>query len=191
MAQFAKTRCWSTTIRKAFLWPLLAAAKSNLSASDIRLDPGQFVQLGKLRVKTDEHALMRPSVLRGARWSTAFQIDSFYDDADWENSRFLQYADKIVIIGATAAWGLAFVPGAGNPSLSPAEITAHITSSILSEHFIVDPFWDAAGSLGVLLLIVAYVMALLPRLSCSNRGGCHYGPFVGLFAVEFGLLAGG
>jgi len=169
---------------------MLAAAKSlNLSASDIRLEPGQFVQLGKLKVKTDEHALMRPRFYVGRDGRPPFQIDSFYDVLTGKIPAS-KYADKIVIIGATAAGvGVLFsVPG--NPSLSPAEITAHVTSSILNEHFIVDPLWGGAVSLGVLVLIVAYVMALLPRLSAATGAVVTTTVFVGLLAAEFGLLAG-
>lgn len=80
-----------------------------------------------------------------------------------------KYADKIVIIGATAAGvGTQFATPAG-PGLSPAETIAHITSSILSEHFIVQPVWGVWATLGVLLLVAAYLVAGLPRLSLARR----------------------
>jgi CHASE2 domain-containing sensor protein len=75
-----------------------------------------------------------------------------------------KYADKIVIIGATAAGVGTQFPTPAGPGLSPAETIAHITSSILSEHFIVQPGWGVWATLGVLLLVAGYLVAGLPRL---------------------------
>ena len=169
---------------------MLAAAKSlNLSVSDIRLNPGQSVQIGKLRVTTDEVARMRPRFYVGRDGRPAFQVDSFYDVLTGKIPAS-KYADKIVIIGATAAGVGVLFPVPGNPTLSPAEITAHITSSILNEHFIVEPYWGGVASLGAFLLIVAYVMVLLPRLSAATGALITTILFVVLLAAEFGLLAG-
>ena len=48
---------------------------------------------------------------------------------------------------------------------------AHITSSILGEHFIVQPAWGAWAALGAFLLVAAYLIALLPRLSAGMGAG--------------------
>ncbi len=169
---------------------LLAAAKSlNLTAADIRLNAGQSVQIGKLRVKTDESALMLPQFYKSKDGRPAFAVDSFYDvlTAKIDASK---YAGKIVIIGATAAGvGVQFaVPG--NPALSPAETIAHITSSILSEHFIVQPTWGGWVTAGLFLLIAAYIIAALPRLSAGIAATTTLTLFIGLLALEFGLLSG-
>jgi serine/threonine-protein kinase len=59
---------------------LLAAVKSlNLSSADVRLNVGESVQIGKLRVKTDEVALMLPQFYKGREGKPAFAVDSFYD----------------------------------------------------------------------------------------------------------------
>ncbi len=169
---------------------LLAAAKSlNLSASDIRLNAGQSVQIGKLRVKTDETARMRPQFYKGRDGRPAYAADSFYDVLTGKIPAS-KYTDKIVIIGATAAGvGVQFsVPG--NPALSPAETIAHITSSILSEHFIVQPTWGSWATAGLFLLVAAYVIAALPRLSAGMAASATLVLFVGLLVLEFGLLSG-
>ena len=62
------------------------------------------------------------------------------------------------------------------PALSPAEMMAHITSSILGEHFIVQPAWGGWAALGVFLLVAAYLVALLPRLSAGMGAGITDGP---------------
>lgn len=168
---------------------LLAAAQSlNLGAADIRLNTGESVQIGKKVVRTDEAALMLPQFYRGRDGRAAFAVDSFYDVASGKIPAS-KYADKIVIIGATAAGvGTQFATPAG-AGLSPAETMAHITSSILSEHFIVQPGWGLWAMLGAFLLVAGYLVAGLPRLSAGKAAVVTLGLFVVLLAAEFGLLS--
>jgi serine/threonine-protein kinase len=168
---------------------LLGAAKSlNLSASDIRLNAGQSVQIGKLRVKTDESALMMPQFYKGKDGRPAFAVDSFYDVLTGKIPAS-KYSDKIVIIGATAVGVGVQFPVPGNSALSPAETIAHITSSILSEHFIVQPTWSGWATTGLFLLIAAYVIAALPRLSAGIAATTTLILFIGLLALEYGMLS--
>ena len=168
---------------------LLAAWKSlNLGPSDIKLNPGESVQIGKLRVRTDESALMLPQFYRGHDGKPAFAVDSFYDVLTGKIPAS-KYADKIVIIGATAAGVGVQFPVPGYSGLSPAETVAHITSSILNEHFIVQPSWSEWASLGAFLLIAAYVIAGVPRLSAGKAATFTFALFVLLLAAEFGLLS--
>jgi serine/threonine-protein kinase len=168
---------------------LLTAAHSlNLSTADVHLNVGQSVQVGKLRVKTDEFALMRPQFYKGKDGRPAFTVDSFYDVLTGKIPAS-KYTDKIVIIGATAAGVGVQFPVPGNPALSPAETIAHITSSILSEHFIVQPTWSTWVNLAVFLLVVAYIVVALPRLSAGMAASATLVLFVALLVVEFGLLS--
>ena len=168
---------------------LLAAWKSlNLGPADIKLNPGESVQIGKLRVRTDESALMLPQFYRGHDGKPAFAVDSFYDVLTGKIPAS-KYADKIVIIGATAAGVGVQFPVPGYSGLSPAETVAHITSSILNEHFIVQPAWSVWASLGSFLLIAAYVIAGVPRLSAGKAATVTLALFVLLLAAEFGLLS--
>jgi serine/threonine-protein kinase len=132
--------------------------------------------------------LMLPQFYKGKDGRPAFVVDSFYDVVSGKIPAS-KYADKIVIIGATAAGvGEQFaVPG--NPALSAAETIAHITSSILSEHFIVQPQWGDWVVLAALVVVALYVIAALPRLSAGVAALTTAGLFVVLIGVEFGLLA--
>ena len=125
---------------------LLAAAKSlNLGPRDIKLNAGDSVQIGKLRVKTDDIAPHAAAVLQGQRdGKPAFAVDSFYDVLSGKIPAG-KYTDKIVLIGATAAGWAPPSRRRAIPGSSPAEMMAHITSSILGEHFIVQP---GVGELG-------------------------------------------
>jgi serine/threonine-protein kinase len=168
---------------------LLAAFKSlNLTPADVRLNTGESVQLGKLRVKTDDAALMLPQFYKGRDGKPAFAVDSFFDVLTGKIPTS-KYADKIVIIGATAAGVGVQFPVPGHAGLSPAETIAHITSSILSEHFIVQPSWGVWASLGVFLLVAAYIIAALPRLSAGMAATFTLGLFVGMLVLEFGMLS--
>ncbi|WP_309678053.1 serine/threonine-protein kinase [Polaromonas sp.] len=168
---------------------LLAAAKSlNLGAADIQLNEGESVQIGKLVIKTDEMASMLPQFYKGRDGRPAFAVDSFFDVVSGKIPAS-KYADKIVIIGATAAGvGAQFLTPAG-PGLSPAETLAHITSSILSEHFIVQPRWADGALLGALLLVAAYLIAGLPRLSAGKAAVITLSLLVLLLTLEFVLLS--
>ena len=168
---------------------LLAAVKSlNLGVADIRLNGGESVLIGKLHIATDEAALMRPQFYKGRDGKPAFAVDSFYDVLTGKIPAS-KYTDKIVIIGATAAGvGTQFPTPAGG-GLSPAETIAHITSSILSEHFIVQPAWGIWVTLAVLLVVAAYLIVGLPRLSAGKAAVVTLMMFVLLLVLEFGLLS--
>ena len=169
---------------------LLAAAKSlNLTTSDIRLKPGESVQLGKLRVRTDGAAEMYPQFYKGSGGKPAFAEDSFYDVLSGKIPAS-KYADKIVLIGATATGVGVQFPAPGYSSLTPVQLIAHITSSILSEHFLVEPTWGNWAALAALLLVAAYLIAALPRLSAGLGAAATAGLFVVLIGLEFGLLSG-
>ncbi len=168
---------------------LLAAARSlNLGMADIRVTPGESVTLGNLRVRTDAQALMLPQFYRGHEGRPAFPVDSFYDVLSGKIPA-AKYADKIVVIGATAAGVGAQFPVPGNPSLSSAETVAHIISSILNEHFIVQPGWGVWASLAAFLLIATYVVLGLPRLSAGRAASLTLLLLLLLLGAEFGLLA--
>ncbi|HVE53662.1 MAG TPA: serine/threonine-protein kinase [Ramlibacter sp.] len=168
---------------------LLAAAKSlNLSPADIKLNVGDSVQIGKLRVKTDEAARVLPQFYRGAEGRPPFAIDSFYDVISGKIPAS-KYADKIVLVGATATGVGDPTPVPGNPAATPVEMMAHVTSSILREHFIVQPSWSVLAALGVFLLVAAYVIALLPRLSAGTAGAVTAILFLLLVGTEYGLLS--
>ncbi|HXE47441.1 MAG TPA: serine/threonine-protein kinase [Ramlibacter sp.] len=168
---------------------LLAAAKSlNLEAGDIKLNLGESVQIGKLRVKTDGAAHMHSQFYRGKDGKPAFAVDSFYDVLSGKIPAG-KYADKIVLVGATATGVGVQFPAPGYPSITPVELIANITSSILGEHFIVQPAWGGGAALGVFLLIAAYLIAGLPRLSAGMAGAVTAALFVALMGTEFALLA--
>ncbi len=168
---------------------LLAAATSlNLGPGDIRLNPGESVQIGKLRIKTDEAARMLTQFYKGKDGRPAFAMDSFYDVLSGKIAA-TKYRDKIVLVGATAAGVGTVFPAPGYAGLSLAELVAHMTSSILAEHFIVQPVWGNWAQRAAFLLVAAYLAALLPRLSARLGAGATAAFLVLLLGGEFALLS--
>lgn len=168
---------------------LLAAAKSlNLSPSDIHFAADDSLQLGKLRIKTNANALMLPQFYKDREGRPAFSQDSFFDVLNGKIPAS-KYADKIVVIGATAAGVGTQFPVPGFPALAPAQTIAHITSSILSEHFIVQPVWGVWVTPLVLALVCGYLILVLPRLSAGKAALLTLILFVLLLGTEFTLLS--
>jgi serine/threonine-protein kinase len=169
---------------------VLAVARSlNLAPTDIHVVGGDTVQIGKLKVKTDEFARMLPQFYRARDGRPAFAVDSFYDVLSGKIPAS-KYQDKIVLVGATAAGVGSLFPVPGYAGASPAEMMAHTTSNILREHFIVQPFWGAWLEVAAVLLIAAYLMALLPRLSAGLGAAMTASLLLLLLGSEFGLLSG-
>lgn len=166
----------------------IAANSLNLTAKDMLMVPGEGVQLGRSLIPTDGAARLLPQFYPDRDGKPAFAVDSFYDVLSGRIPAS-KYTDKIVIIGATAAGvGTLFTTPVA-AAMSPAAILAHITSSILSGHHIVQPVWGGLAVLGALLLVVGYVVGVLPRVSAAAGAACTAVLFVALLGIEFGLLS--
>ena len=168
---------------------MVVAAKSlNLGSKDIRINLGESVSLGNLRIQTDERALMRPYFYKPVNAKPAITVDSFFDVISGKIPA-TKYADKIVLIGATA-------PGIGTQQvtpigvLTPVEALSHSVSSILKEHFVRTPGWTVWVSLATFLLIGAYLILLLPRLRAGPAAVFTLVIFLVLLGTHFALMMG-
>lgn len=168
---------------------LIAAHSLNLRREDIRLVPGEAVELGRLRIPTDTTGLTRPQFYPSRQGRAPFAVDSFYDVMSGR-IQASKYAGKIVLIGGTAAGiGANFTTPVAS-TMSPVETLAHVTSSLLSGHFIAQPAWSGGAVLVALLLVTAYLLWALPRLSAGRAAALSASLFVALLLIEFGLLSG-
>jgi CHASE2 domain-containing sensor protein/predicted Ser/Thr protein kinase len=166
----------------------IAAHSLNLKTADIGLLPGEGVRLGDRVMPTDASARVLPQFYPDRDGRAAFPLDSFYD-VYAGSIPASKYADKIVIIGATAAGvGSAFATPV-SASMSPAETMAHITSSILGGHFIAEPAWGGLAVLGLLVLVVLYVVLGVPRLGAAASAWITGALFVALLGAQFMLLS--
>jgi len=166
---------------------MIAARSLNLGPADIRVQAGESVSLGKLRIGTDPLLQMYTYFYKDRDNRSAFSVDSFYDVASGKIPT-AKYADRIVLIGPTAA-------GLGSTSVTPVSpampgvlTLAHSVSSILQEHFFVAPPWAHWAELVLLLLVAAYLVALLPRLAAGPALAISGAVFVALIAMHFALM---
>ena len=168
---------------------MLVAAKSlNLGAKDIRVNLGESVSLGNLRILTDDRALMRPYFYKSVNDKPAIPVDSFFDVISGKIPAS-KYADKIVLIGATAP-GLGSLQVTPIGVLSPVEALSHSVSSILKEHFFRTPSWTLWVSLLAFILVAAYLIALLPRLRAGPAAIFTLVIFLALLGSHFALMMG-
>lgn len=168
---------------------LIAARSLNLGPADIRVRLGQEVRLGNLRIPTDQETQMNTFFYKDHDGKPAFQVDSFYDVLSGKIPAG-KYQDKIVLIGATAAGVGASQVTPVSPAMAPVLTLAHSVSSILQEHFFVTPAWGVWASIAAFLLIAAYLIALLPRLSAGVGAIATALILVALLGTHFGLMVG-
>jgi len=167
---------------------LLVAAKSlNLGPADIQVQPGQQVQLGRLRIATDLDTRMYTFFYKDKGGVPAFPVDSFFD-VKTGKIPLEKYKDKIVLIGPTAA-------GVGSMFVTPISSTmpavlmqAHAVSSILSEHFFVAPDWGFWAEKLAFLVVAIYLIVLLPRLKAGTAAVITAGLLVLLIGAHFILI---
>ena len=166
----------------------IAAHSLNLGIEDIGWMPGEGVRLGDRVIPSDDSARVLPQFYQGGDTQRGIGVDAFYDVISGAIPA-TKYADKIVIIGATAAGvGGAFATPV-SASMSAAETMAHITSSILGGHFIAEPLWGGLAVLGAFLLVALYVVVGLPRLGAAASAWITAGLFVALLGSQFVLLS--
>jgi eukaryotic-like serine/threonine-protein kinase len=170
---------------------LVSAAKGlNLTTSDIKVsEQERIIQIGKLQIGTNELGQMRPFYYADKDGKPPFSYDSAFDVVSGKVPSN-KYAGKVVLLGPTAAGvGVEFPTPLGGRGMTPLEQTAHVTSSILSEHFVTTPLWASALSSVALLLVAAYLIGLLPRLSAGSAAMVTTITFAALLIGTFVLLS--
>jgi eukaryotic-like serine/threonine-protein kinase len=167
----------------------IVAKSLNLTPKDVKIRPGEAVQIGNLKASTDLQARMYTYFYKDRDGKPAFQEDSFFDVATGKIP-VDKYRDKIVLIGPTAAGvGSMFVTPV-SPAMSAVELEAHTVSSLLQGHFFVVPTWGIWVEMLVFLLIAAYLIALLPRFSAGMGASVTAGIAVLLLVTHFVLMTG-
>ncbi|HUJ00083.1 MAG TPA: CHASE2 domain-containing protein, partial [Usitatibacter sp.] len=169
---------------------LLIAAKSlNLGPKDITASIGQSVSLGGKTIRTDDLGEMYTYFYKDRDGRPAFPIDSFFDVYTGKIPAS-KYADKIVLIGATAAGVGASQVTPVSTQMNPVTTLAHSVSSILQEHFFVVPAWGGLAALAAYLAVALYLMLLLPRLKAGMGAAVSGVILAALFGTHFALMTG-
>jgi len=168
---------------------MIAAKSLNLEAKDIKIVGGESVSLGRLKVKTDPYSQMYTYFYKDREGRPAIQQDSFFDVYTGKIPA-TKYADKIVLIGATAAGVGGNMVTPVRPDMNPVTVLAHSVSSILQEHFFVVPTWGRWAELGIYLVVALFLILALPRLKAGVGFAVTAGLLVVLVGTHFGLMTG-
>ena len=166
---------------------MIAARSLNLTPADIRIRANEGVTLGRLNIGTDPALQMYTYFYKDRDNRPAFPVDSFYDVITGKIPAS-KYADKIVLIGATAAGVGSTSVTPVSPAMAPVLTLAHSVSSILQEHFFVAPAWTYVVEKGVFLLVALYLVLLLPRLKAAPAATITAGILVVLIVVHVALM---
>ena len=166
---------------------MLAAKSLNLTSKDIKVKLGESVSVGNKTIRTDDLGQMYTYFYKDRDGRAAFPIDSFFDVYSGKIPAS-KYADKIVLIGATAAGIGASQVTPISAQMNPVTTLAHSVSSILQEHFFVTPTWAPWASLGAYLLVALYIVLLLPRMKAGMAAGLTLGLLAAIFATHFALM---
>ena len=169
---------------------MVAARSLNLGPADIKVQLGESVSLGRLKIGTESSSQMYTYFYRDRDGRPAFQVDSFYDVLTGKIPA-AKYADKIVLIGPTAAGVGTTTVTPVSPAMAPVLTLAHSVSSILQEHFFTAPGWAYWAELAIIVLVGAYLIALLPRLRAGAALIISAGTFGALLALHFALMVSG
>jgi eukaryotic-like serine/threonine-protein kinase len=165
----------------------IAAKYLNLAPKDVQVNLGESVKLGKLTIATDSALQMNTFFYADKAGKPAFSSDSFFDVLSGKIPA-QKYADKIVLIGATAS-------GVGDSqvtpisaNMKPIETLAHSVASILNEDFFIAPSWARWAELLAWLAVAGYLVFLFPRLTASKSAMITVAAFIALLALHFLLM---
>jgi len=166
---------------------LAIATKSlNLTNSDIRINVGHNIELGRLDIGTDTGIRIYPSFY-GDGNGNGFKHYSFHDVSSGRIPARL-FKDKIVLIGATGTGiGETYITPVNN-NMSSVEYHAHVIQSILDENFFTRPAWAFFTELLILLGIGVYLTIALPRLGTGFGAAISLLLLLILLATNFTLL---
>jgi len=168
---------------------MLAAQALNLGPADIEVRLGEGIAMGGLEIRTGPELLMYTHYYGERDGKPPFPIDSFVDVLRGDVPASA-YKDKIVLIGPSAQGIADSFPTPVSPAMLPVETLAHTVSTILQQDYYTRPDWAGWAELLLLIVVTAYLAAVLPRLSPGLGFGISAVLAVGLVATELALMSG-
>jgi serine/threonine protein kinase/CHASE2 domain-containing sensor protein len=168
---------------------LLTAAKAlNLGVRDIQATADGNIYLGKRLIQGNEFGEMLPQFYPDKPGQRAFSRSSFYDVHTGQIPAS-KFAGKVVLIGTSAQGVGALFTTPGSPGTYPVDMLAHVTSSLLSEHYIVQPEWATALAIVFFALSATYIVMALPRITAVQGALTTCASALSLLALEYFLLS--
>lgn len=165
----------------------LAASALNLGPDDIEVRLGEGVQLGGLRIDTTPRLLLRTHFYHDRDDRPAFPVYSFYDVQEGK-IRADNFADKIVLIGATARGIGDTFPTPVSPAMAPVLQLAHSVSTLLQLDYYQRPAWAPWAELGVFAVLLLWLAFGVPALSGTLAAGVTIALAILLLVAQYSLL---
>ncbi|MGH8481313.1 MAG: CHASE2 domain-containing protein, partial [Nevskiaceae bacterium] len=168
---------------------MLAAQALNLKPADIEVRLGEGIAMGGLTLRTSPELLMYTHYYGARDGRPPFPMDSFFDVISGKIPPSA-YKDKVVLIGPSALGIADSFPTPVDPQMKPVEILAHTVSTILQQDYYLRPDWAGWAELLLLVLVMAYLAAVLPLLSPGLGAVITVAGAGALVATELTLMAG-
>jgi CHASE2 domain-containing sensor protein/predicted Ser/Thr protein kinase len=168
---------------------MLAAQALNLKPEDIEVRLGEGIAMGGLELRTGPELLMYTHYYGARDGRPPFPMDSFFDVISGKIPP-TAYKDKVVLIGPSALGIADSFPTPVDPQMKPVEILAHTVSTILQQDNYTRPDWGRWAELLLLVVITAYLAAVLPVLGPGLGAGITAAFAVALVATELALMSG-
>lgn len=145
--------------------PLLLAARGlDLSPSDMALELGSGVWLGRRYLETDGQLRLRHGFYAyDDERDQPFTVYAFHDVLT-EKVPASVFRDKLVLIGVTAPGAAERYATPVSPALSAVELTANAVAALLNRDYYTRPAWAPWVEAGAFLFVLGYLMFVLPHL---------------------------
>lgn len=166
---------------------LAAARAQGVTREKMRLQMGEALLLGKIRIATAPDASIRPVFQRQDANPPAFSVDSFFDVTSGKIA-LEKYRGKIVLIGATAPGLGAALTTPVEAATSPVLVTANALSAVLQQQYYTEPVWARWLPPIIMLVLALYLCLLLPRLKAGLAAALSGGLLLLLAGGELLLL---
>lgn len=150
--------------------------------------PGPALRLGRMQVPTDGKFTVLPQFYPQAGDRSPFPIEAANEVLAGRVSP-TRFADRIVVIGATAAGVGVPIAVPGHTALSPPERLAHVISSLLGGHGFVQVQGGTLLTWALALAVLAYLAWGLPRLGVGAGAVATALALASLLLGEWLLLA--
>ncbi len=160
----------------------------DIKLSDLKLDWGNRITMGKQVIQTDSAMSMLTRFYQDQTRRPAFSVDSFFDvynDAIPQS----KFAGKTVLIGATAS-------GVGTSQITPISSDmppvlslAHSISTLVQGDNLVAPGWGIMLEWGLAVAALAYLALALPQLTAARAATITFVFTLGLLVTHHFLIS--
>ena len=136
----------------------------NLSEDDLKVDLGEGVEFGPIKIPTDHEMRM---LINFNGPNKTFPYYSFYDVLNQKVNPAL-FKDKIVLIGSTASGLYNALVTPVSTNFPGVEMTANVVENIIHQNFLYKPYWARTFEFGMIIIFGIFSILFLPKLKAKT-----------------------